>query len=111
MKSKKGLTRPVPAEAMPIIELLRRDVRRPQHLPVGNPLRFDMALVKRMSISGRGADVDNMGWSCPMGLHPEARGRDEPYGLPFGDAGEALGDWWDEQTDAKAAVDAVWNSP
>lgn len=108
-RQKKGLTSPMPAAAERVAEVLRRDVRRPHHLPLGNPLRFDMALVKRTTLSGRVTDGD-IGWSCPMGLHPESRGRDEPYGLPFGDDGEAFGDWWDAQTDAKAAVDAVWKT-
>ena len=97
----------MPEAARRVAEVLRRDVRRPHYLPVGNPLRFDMVLVKRRSLSGSVVE-SNEGWSCPMGLHPECRGRDEPYGIPFGDDGEAFGDWWDAQTDARAAVEAVW---
>lgn len=98
-RRRRGLTRPVPEAALDVVLLLRREVRRPAHLPVGNPLRFD-----RVWISG------GMGWSCPMGLHPDSRGRDEPCGIPFGEAGESFSAWWDEQEDAKAATDAVWGN-
>ena len=108
VKVKKGLTRAIPEGAMPVVEILRRDVPRPGYLPVGNPLRFDMVLGKRTSLSGRIVDGNGFGWSCPMGLHPESHGRDEPCGIPFGEGGEAFSEWWDEQEDAKAAVDAVW---
>lgn len=104
---KKGLTRPMDSASERVAEILRRDVTKPGHLPVGNPLRFDGVYVKRRSSYGRVADVDG-GWPCPMGLHPESRGRDEPCGIPFGPDGEAFSAWWDEQEDAQAAVDAVW---
>jgi len=97
----------MPETARRVAEILRRDVCRPRHLPVGSPLRFDMVRVKRRSLSGHVVESSE-GWSCPMGLHPECRGRNEPYGIPFGEDGEAFGDWWDAQTNAKAAVEAVW---
>lgn len=93
---RKGLTRPIPEAAMPVVELLRRDVTRPGLLPVGAPLRFDGAYLR-----------GDASWPCPMGLHPDSHGRDEPCALPFGAAGEAFSEWWDEQEDAEAATDAV----
>ena len=96
-RPRKGLTRPIPDAALPVVEILRRDVQRPAILPFGAPLRF-----YRFLISG------DHGWSCPMGLHPESRGRDEPCAIPFGEAGEAFSEWWDEQEDAQAATDAAW---
>lgn len=96
----RGVTRPMPQEARLVAEVLRKDVSRPRYHPIGSPLRFD-----RVLISG------DHGWSCPMGLHPDSRGRDEPYGMPFGRAGEAFAEWWDEQVDPEAAVEAVWGKP
>lgn len=107
-RPKKGLTRPIPKDAESVVEILRRDVERPSFLPVGNPLRFDMVLVKRKTLTKRVIDGNGLGWSCPMGLHPDANGRDEPCGIPFGDAGEIFSAWWDEQEDAEAATKAVW---
>jgi len=94
---KKGLTRPLPDKAISIAEMLRREVPRPNYLPIGNPLRFDRVLIS-----------NDLGWPCPMGLHPAAKGRDEPCMIPFGKAGEAFSEWWDEQEDAEAATNAVW---
>lgn len=91
-----GLTRPMSEAAQRVAAIIRRDVSEPHCLPIGCPLRFDMVRLKNRD-----------GWACPQGLHPDAS-HDEVYGLLFGDDGEAFADWWDEQEDAQAAVDAVW---
>lgn len=83
-------------KAKTVADTIRREVPRPRRLPIGRPLRFDMVHVD-------GTDR----WACPMGLHSQATCAD-PYGLLFGDAGEAFADWWDAQEDAEAAVEAVW---
>lgn len=87
-----SLTRPVPNVCRFIVDAIRRKVPRPHNSPnfVKYSLRF--------------------GSYCPMGLLPGS-----PDVAPikgFGRFGtcsvEAFADWWDEQTDAKAATDAVW---
>lgn len=93
------LTRPIPKAAYPVLRVLRRDVKRPRSLPrpygaSGNSLRFLTCI-------------------CPMGLHPDAV-TTSPIGkntFPVGPGDNAIatfGEWWDEQTDARAATDAVW---
>ena len=87
---------PIPQAAMPVVEEIRRLVPRPSGLPAPygpyywtGVLRFD----KRY---------------CPLGLMPDA---DSP--APCAEKGtpeEAFIDWWYEQTDAQAAVDAVWGT-
>lgn len=89
----------IPAAAMPVVKVLRRDVPRPRTLPEAiypkcRGLRWDM--------------------SCPMGLHKASSHR-TPYRPESFAAGEcsakavkAFADWWDRQAEAKAAVDAVW---
>ena len=93
-----SLTREIPKAAMPIVEVLRRDVPKPDELPtyaVGN-LRWN-----------------ELSCTCPMGLHPQATSPipiDEmqfpPY--PHGDIMRQFAGWWDNQNDAQAAVNAVW---
>lgn len=97
-RPKKGLTRPMPEAAQRVAKILRRDVQQPSELPIGCPLRFDMVY-----IAGRD------GWACPMGLHNDSHGRDEPCVIPFGEDGESFSAWWDEQEDAEAAVATIWS--
>jgi hypothetical protein len=96
--AKMALTRPIPKQAMPIVELIRWWVPKPKRRPVpyfytGICLRF----------KGK----------CPMGLLPFAEGN-APFkssqcgGAPTSYIGRFAA-WWDEQSDPKAAMDAVWN--
>lgn len=93
----------IPQAAMPVVEMLRRDVPRPEELPsflhLGRCLRWN-----------------RKGPCCPMGLHPKST-----TGIPIRESEFAGGihsvsrihfffDWWDNlpEKDAKEAVDAIW---
>jgi len=99
--------KPIPVEAMPVVEVIRRDVERPGELPVPRDpeglLRWD--------------GEEDGSCRCPMGLHPKAR-NDQPissWGF-IGKMGWEQGAilkfayWWDrlEEGEAKEAVTAVW---
>jgi hypothetical protein len=96
---------PIPPEAMPVVRIIRRKVRRPATLPSfrngqrGGPLRF--------------GKKPNEAY-CPMGALPNAIHitpcTPRQAGLPDGlnRAFNAFVGWWDSQTDPQAAVDAVW---
>lgn len=85
----------IPVEAMPVVEILRRDVKRPRVLPTedGGAMRWH----------GR----------CPMGLCCEATAI-APYtegSFPAEyEAIKAFAGWWDNQKDAEAAVEEIWPS-
>ena len=100
-----GLTRPIPAEAMPVVEILRRDVPRPTTLPVPCGVRGRLAWIKKRD------------WHCcAMGLPRNATSLFPGTANSFGyenegitDANvEAFADWFDEQVDAQALLDAIW---
>ena len=86
----------IPPECMPVVLVLRRDVPRPKDLPVFSYGRFRFR------------------YSCPMGLHKDSTkpcpGWSEQFanGECTHDEVVTFGKWWDSQTDAAAAVDAVW---
>lgn len=103
------LTRPIPSEAHAIADEIRLAVPRPYNNPVMCEFRHkDDCAALRFWREGC------LGGVCPMGLHPKSS--DESPSLPdtFADgrfsevAIVAYGDWWDEQTDADAAMDAQW---
>ena len=102
--------KPIPNEAMPVVEILRRDVPRPKELPVinhsdlGDCLRWDGAY-------------------CPMGLHPKcthaAPGMSSSFftmnegKYMFREQSLAFHKflwWWDglQTQDAQQAVNAIW---
>ena len=88
------LTRPIPPEAMPVVERIRREVPRPERLPWPDDdndglLRFYGQ--PRWPLAG----------CTPSGLLPEAT---SPAPCEIG----PLDFWWDEQTDPVAATDALW---
>jgi hypothetical protein len=92
------LTRPIPKEALPVVELLRKDVPRPSELP-----QITWGLCKLRFSNDCSA----------MGLHPESFGGDPYDQITFSLSVsykeiKAFRRWWDEQTDPQAAVDAVW---
>ena len=94
-----GLTRPIPATAMPVVNLIRKDVPRPDELPKFMGYSF-------LHWPGR---------KCLLGLHPESIIGEPENSSQFAggkcsdEQVEASWKWWDDQTDAQAAVDAVWN--
>ena len=89
----------IPAEAMPVVEVLRRDVPRPETLPEFRNTRLRWGRTSRRF------------GKCAMGLHPKAW-HDTPMTEDTFPAPEsavvAFYGWWDSQTDPQAAVDAVW---
>ena len=91
---------PIPKAALPVVRVLRRDVKRPGRLP-------------------RIGQYDGLRWRgryCPMGLHKDSDSvvpeRAEAFagGSCEDDAVEEFYLWWDSlpASDARAAVDAVW---
>jgi hypothetical protein len=125
------LTRPIPLSAMPIVAVLRRDVRRPSARTL-RPVNVTGDVPAEPCL--RWVDPEK-GTICPLGRHPKATKPDPDsspdeapwlttaiYGssvrlLSVSDSGleddvaDACLDfmeWWDAQTDAKAAVEAVW---
>lgn len=99
----------IPVQALPVVRVLRRDVPRPKELP--RLARCAAAVATKRRYILRFWPPKNHLLCCPMGLHP-ATPHAEPTpgdGFPASDeAVEAFAYWWDTQTDAQAAVDAVW---
>lgn len=99
------LTEQIPNAAMRMVRIIQKEVMRPGKLP--------RAFLGRLCFARPG---DPLLSSCPMGLIP---GADE---LPItpGDLPDrisirpaqvkAFAEWWDKQSDASAAVNAVWPS-
>jgi len=90
--------KPIPEQAMPVVEILRKDVPKPDKLPTGH-----------CWVKG--------GLSyCPMGLHPNSSNQMPIYYDEFAGGicdSPAMGwfmVWWDGLgvEDAQEAVDAVW---
>lgn len=110
-----SLTRPLPDKALPVVEEIRRAVPRPEHLPDFDAAHHDGQPFPDSILCWRNAGGEPC---CPMGLHPRA-GKAMPEGesdfmvldLDIDEAEAAVvafRDWWDEQKDDDAAVDAVW---
>lgn len=100
------LKRPIPTEAMPVVEVLRRDVPRPDALPT-----------PRLIVAGSAATLlrwggDNCPEQCPMGLHPLARvatPSNQHHFPPCNDSEiTAFYHWFDCETDPEAVMDAIW---
>lgn len=92
----------IPENAMPVVEILRRDVPKPTARIVGVD---DVFTVKPRFECGK----------CPLGLHPTAMSK-TPVGGCF-EAGPLLTmwvwpfyRWWDGLTleEARLAVDLIW---
>ena len=96
------LTRPIPKEAAEVVKIIRKDVKRPKELPKPT-----------CSENGEDTHLRFNRLVCPMGLHPNAITETPCTSDDFGcdcitaEVAE-FGEWWDEQTNAKAAVEAVW---
>lgn len=112
---KLGLTRPLPAIALPVVEELRRIVPRPRDLPDFDAAHHDGRPFPDSILCWRN---DGGEPCCPMGLHPQA-GKAKPcheddfmvLDLEIEAAERAVvafREWWDEQRDEAAAVAAVW---
>ena len=93
---------PIPAEAMPVVEVLRRDVPRPTDIPY---LNLNCGCLRWLN------------GCCPMGLHPKGIVRTPVTGYAFANglecnSGEvqAFVRWWDwlSNEDTQEAVDAIW---
>jgi len=103
------LTRPIPGEAMSVVEILRRDVPRPKELPMPMVIAacYEGVLPRPLRWRGKGDRL-----SCyAIGLHPKSTEQaysKEDFPLASDEEIQAFVHWWDEQTDAHAAVDAVW---
>ena len=96
-----SLTRPIPKAAMPVVEVLRRDVPRPINLPMPH---FHQTTEFYLRWGGH----------CPMGLHLKstdatpAKRKQFAAGCCPAKSVESFGEWWDLQDNAQAAMDAVW---
>ena len=94
------ITKPIPKAAMPVVEIIRRDVPRPVKLPA--PLTMNNTV---------GLSFDD---GCPLGLHRDSENKWPTTGSEFAggicstDAVEEFYCWWESQHDPQAAVDAVW---
>ena len=97
-----SITSPIPDAARPIVEAIRAGVDRPEP--------SDFVPWSRVE---DGTEL-RIGSVCPMGMLPSSM-KDAPASrydfdkFPFlSVAVEAFFGWWDAQTDAEAAVQAVW---
>lgn len=99
---------PIPEKAMPVVEVLRLDVKKPTELPavsIGDGLRWPT--------NRQGYDCE-----CPMGMHPEScsplpcESNEFAGGVCSLSAVSSFFIWWDslEEEDAQEAVDAIWPS-
>lgn len=93
---------PIPKEAASVVKTIRRDVPRPEELPI--------------------FCIDTLRWVihhveyCPMGLHPTSASRIPSCSSNFADglhsflAVHAFLNWWDGLTEVNAqeGVDALW---
>ena len=98
----------IPTAAMPVVRVLRREVPRPRRLPVAIMSSVVEPCLRWVGGFNSGADD-----ACPMGLHPDAHcgSPDSIATFPLGGTNTAViafWQWWDVQSDARAAVDAVW---
>lgn len=99
----------IPEAAIPVRDLIRQYVPRPEELPVyGND---DDTLIPAL----------RFGQCCPLGMLPGAP-EPTPSVLWMPSLSPLLNDiqresvrefykWWDSLNDARAAVDAVWGEP
>ena len=107
-----SLTRSLPFAALDVVNLIRRDTTRPDCLPV----MFYCSNIHSQHMRW----LDDKRWvgfaCCPMGFLPGAMtptpiDQDGLKADLSAEAMETFAFWWDEQTDAQAAVDAVWGEP
>lgn len=105
-----------PPEAQPVLDIIRRDVKRPRRLPVPYECeRLDKFVLRWTQLP--------MGNCCPMGLHPNAECESpiipqdfdsEAHGFtrPPRRAVTAFAKWFDSieptRENARAVVDFIW---
>ncbi len=104
----------IPNAAMPVVEVIRRDVPRPKDLPA---FRGHQTLRWRKAVRKRWKKTSYLGLNtsyCPMGLHRKA-GNSAPTSRSGFLVDKlttkeiiAFAVWWDYQTNPQEAVDAVW---
>lgn len=95
------LTRPIPPEAMPVVEVLRRETKRPKQLP-----HFTVGYRHNSLVwTRRRCEVCAMG--LRKGSEPMPTNRRE-FGACTDAAVVSFGEWFDEQDDAEAAVNEIW---
>ena len=98
--------KPIPKKAMPVVEILRKEIKKPKSLPgfiTGIYLRWPRRR--------------NGNWNCcPLGLLKDAPVPDPCTGfwpqslIGHIAAGKEFIEWWDKLPlkDAQKAVDAIW---
>lgn len=96
-----------PSECVEVIDYIRLHVAKPDSLP-GFDTRQWNVMTLRWPVDGIREGF------CPVGLcpgnhseAPRAEDATESLGLPEHELAIFI-DWWDRQTDAVAAVEAVW---
>ena len=99
------LTESIPARALALVDILRRDVPRPTELPTP---RWETSCLRWPALEP-GGTARNV-----LGLHHLSESPNPARtwipGIDWKDV-SALSYWWDEQTDALAAVNAIWHPP
>lgn len=97
------LTKKIPKAALGVLRIIRKEVPRPKELPVG------LEVADRRELRFK-----RQGYKCPMGFIPGTNESAPCASSDFpdrriGNKGiERFAHWWDEQDDARAAMDAVW---
>jgi len=112
-----SLTRPIPKRALPIVRELRRKVPIPDTLP--EIYRYVLRWMTDRVYLYEGCNKLNIckRLTCPMGMHPLSARITPAAGMDFANSKfdtatvRCFYKWWDEQTDAQAAVNAVWKDP
>lgn len=107
-----SLTRQIPSGAGPALDVLRGH-KRPKELPSRDhnaSVRVNGTYLRPLRWRDIGSDKKQRLF-CPLGLYTKAESPcPKPGDVPgvLADVAESFMLWWDEQTDAVAAVEAVW---
>jgi len=100
----------IPKEAMKVVEIIRRESKKPEELP-------RMVLCGSSPHDSLRFDKDISGFTypaCPMGLCNNSLNPIPSSRFSFGyeeasnQEVRSFWKWWDAQTNAQEAVDAVW---
>jgi len=111
------ITRPIPKNAMPVVNQIRRDIPKPDILPSRIRIREgskNIVLRWNKTIISKPIIGSVIKYFCPMGLHKLSSSTCPISKYSFADEKRsniaiiAFYTWWDKQIDAQAAVDAVW---
>jgi hypothetical protein len=106
----------IPKMAMPIVEILRRDVKKPKRLPVS--IYYIRSCAAQKILRWETPREQNKKICCPMGLHSESCS-EIPYSVSEFLPHEltikkrhikSFADWWDNvhQDNAQEAIDMIW---